>query len=72
MSECASIFPLLFSDSMKGVSLGMRGCGCSCCRCRQAPTAHPLSALIKVKEAGLICMADGAHSTLYRGAAGDG
>lgn len=41
------------------------------CWCCWAPTARPLSALIKVKEAGLICMADGAHSTLYHGAAGD-
>lgn len=31
----------------------------------------PLRALIKVKEAGLICMADGAHTTLYHGAAGE-
>lgn len=30
-----------------------------------APTASPLGALIKVKEAGLICMADGAHTTLH-------
>lgn len=72
MSEFASIFMLLFCALMKGVSLGMRGCCCCCCqRRRRAPTAHPLSALIKVKEAGLICMADGAHSALYRGAAGD-
>lgn len=31
----------------------------------------PLRALIKVKEAGLICMADGAHTTLYHGAGGE-
>lgn len=29
------------------------------------PTVSPLGALIKVKETGLICMADRAHTTLH-------
>lgn len=38
---------------------GLRGWWCS------APTAGPPGALIKVKEAKLICMADGARTTLH-------
>lgn len=66
----ATVYPCHFPPGVLRLDerylCGMKGWCCS------APTASPLGALIKVKEAGLICMADRGpyllYIVLYRGA----